>query len=403
MKRPIIPPLGFAHPQGIPDPDLNALQQAHVRSPRLVTVDVPILGGDDVSRRFYQFVKDFPMTPSKIPFELTLNKFEFSITSDSLQHIARNQLIGTDPLPVREVRSKSLQFRLKCVSAAPNTEAFPISSWVVSDTVWPEMIFMTINSNDYSQNVLEVRRKLHHGKDLPIDLTNYIRAGKNEIIVSIPRMTTEIKKREYFIAVEEIEILQHNEIIDMCKEQSIPAAKVVEEIQKKLSGPTEDDDLIIVASDLSIDLTDPFTARIFEIPVRGKNCLHRECFDLETFLLTRGSKLKRTGQPSRQPSMVDVWKCPLCSLDARPYNLQCDQFLVSVREELQKQDNLDVKAILVTADGTWRPKPESQSSHKRKSTTGEDDGDSVDGGRPSKKSTNGCKATMVEIIDLDDD
>ncbi|KAA8564964.1 hypothetical protein EYC84_010733 [Monilinia fructicola] len=363
MKRPIIPPLGFAHPQGLPDPDSNALQQAHVRSPRLVTVDVSKLGSDDVSRRFYQFVK-------------VLDPLRFTAA----------------------YLSQSIDWH-RSFTTAPNTEAFSISSWVVSDTVWPDMVFMAINSDDHCQNVLEVRRKLHHGKDLPIDLTTYVWAGKNEITVSMPKMTTEIKKKEYFIAVEEIEILQHHEIIDLCKEQSIPAAKVLEEIKKKLAGPTEDDDLIIVASDLSIDLTDPFTARIFEIPVRGKDCLHRECFDLETFLSTRGSKQNRTGQPS----LVDVWKCPLCSLDARPYNLRCDQFLVSVREELQKQNNLDVKAILVAADGTWRPKPDSQSSHKRKSTTGEDDGDSIDGGRPSKKSTGGSKAVVVEIIDLDDD
>ncbi|QSZ33266.1 hypothetical protein DSL72_002854 [Monilinia vaccinii-corymbosi] len=401
MKRPIIPPLGFVHPQGILTPGLNALHQARARSPRLVTVDPPKLEGDGVSRRFYQFVKDFPMTPRKIPFELTLNKFEFLVPTDSLAHMPRDRLIGTDPLPVREVRSKSLQFRLKCVSAAPNAEALPISSWVVSDTVWPDMIFMVINSNDHYQNALEVRRKMHHGKDLPIDLTPYIRAGTNDIEISMPKMTTELKKREYFIAVEEIEILQHNEIIDMCKEQSIPAAKVVEEIKKKLAGPTEDDDdLLIVASDLSIDLADPFTATIFVVPVRGKDCLHRECFDLETFLLTRLTKQKRSGQPS----MVDVWKCPLCSSDARPYNLRCDQFLVSVREELQKQNNLDVKTILVAADGTWRPKPEPQPSHKRKSTTGQDDDDdSVDGDRPSKKSTNEAKAAVVEVIDLDDD
>ncbi|ESZ94466.1 hypothetical protein SBOR_5184 [Sclerotinia borealis F-4128] len=403
LKRPIIPPLGFVHPQTIPDPDSNTLHQSHVRSPRLVTVDVPKLGGDDTSRRFYQFVKDFPMAPRKIPFELTLNKFTFQVPTDALTHISRDRLIGTDPLTIREVRSKSLQFRLRCVSTAVDTEEFPVPSWVISDTVWPEMIFMDINSNDYYPNTLEIRRKMHHGKDLPIDITPYIRAGTNEITISMPKLTTAIKQREYFVAVEEIEILQHDEIMDMCKEQSISAATVVEEIKKKLAGPTEEDDeLLIMASDLSIDLTDPFTTRIFEIPVRGKDCLHRECFDLATFLLTRVSKPKRP----EQPSLVDGWKCPLCFFDARPYSLQYDEFLASVREKLQKQDNLDVKSILVTADGTWRPKPELHSSHKRKSTTGgdgDDDDDSIDEDRPSKKSTHGVKTSVVEIIDLDDD
>lgn len=395
MKRPLIPPHGFMHPQGIPDPYLNALHQADVRSPRLVTVNVP--QGDDTARRFYQFVKNFPMAPRKIPFELALNKFEFHIPTDTINHISRDRLIGKDPLVVREVGSKSLQYRLRCLSDVAGTDAFPVSRWVVSETVWPDVIFMDINGKE-----LEVRRKQHHGKDLPVDVTPYIHAGINVITISMPKLTTAIKQKEYFIAVEEIEILQHGEIMDICKEQRIPAATVVEEIKKKLAVPTEDDDeLLIVASDLSISLTDPFTSRIFEIPVRGKNCLHRECFDLATFLLTRISKPKRP----EQPSMIDVWKCPLCSADARPYSLLLDEFMASIRDELQAQDNLEVKSILVAADGTWRAKPEPQPSNKRKSTTGGDDDDdeSIDGNRPSKKSTNGVNKAVVEIIELDDD
>ncbi|KAF7883489.1 uncharacterized protein EAF02_005409 [Botrytis sinoallii] len=395
MKRSFIPPLGFIHPQGIPDPDMKALHQANLRSPRLVTIATPNLGCDGVSRRFYQFVKDFPMAPTKIPFESSLNRLEFQISADALTRISSDKLVAKECLMVREVKSQSLQFRLRCVSAVADANEIPISRWVVSDTVWPEMIFVDINSHE-----LEARRKWHHGRDLPIDITPYVNSGTNEITISMPKLPTTTKEREYFLAVEEIEILQHNEIMDKCKEQSIPAATVVEEIKKKLAGPTEDDDeLSIVVTDLSIGLTDPFTSRIFEIPVRGKNCLHRECFDLATFLSTRPSKPKRPDQPC----MVDVWKCPLCSEDARPYSLRYDEFLASVRDKLQEQDKLDVKTILVAANGTWRPKVESQPSHKRKSTTDDDDDDSIDEERPRKKSTNDVRHTVIEIIELDDD
>jgi hypothetical protein len=108
--------------------------------------------------------------------------------------------------------------------------------------------------------------------------------------------------------------------------------------------------------------------------------------------------------------MVDVWKCPLCGADARPYSLRLDEFLVTVRAELEKQNNLDVKAILVAADGTWRPKPEPRPAHKRKSTTGEDGDEDGEAERIRKKRsvsaaggpTAGNKAA-VEVIELDDD
>jgi hypothetical protein len=402
LKRSFIPPLGYSHPSQLPDPDRTALHQAHIRSPRLVAIDMHEPRGDDASRRYYQFVKEFPLPPKKLPFERVLSKLEFEISEHTLAHIAKDKLIGTDPLAIREVKSKTLQYRVRGVYAKQDTDEMSVSTWVVTETGFDEMMFLEINGHE-----LEIRRKLHHGKDLPIDVTPYIQAGKNVLTIAIPRSSTSLKTKNQFIAVEEIEILQHNEIMDLCRRNRIAAAETLQAIKKSLSSPPdEDDELSMVVSDLSIDLADPFMAKIFEIPVRGNNCLHRECFDLTTYLLTRNSKPKRP----KQPCMIDVWKCPLCGADARPYSLRLDEFLVTVRAELEKQDNLDVKAILVAADGTWRPKPEQRSAPKRKSTSREDDDEDGDTERIRKKRsvsaagvpTVASKAA-VEVIELDDD
>jgi hypothetical protein len=201
----------------------------------------------------------------------------------------------------------------------------------------------------------------------------------------------------WFLAVEIIEILQHNQIIEMCHQNRVPASHTLNKIKKSLAGPSgdDDDDIAMVVSDLSIDLADPFMSRIFEIPVRGSSCLHRECFDLETFLLTRNSKPKRPDQPC----MVDVWKCPLCGKDARPYSLQIDDFLASVRAILAEQGNLDVKAILIGSDGQWRPKEDLKRSH-----LDDDDDDSTDDEKERILAANQARSKRtVEVISLDDD
>jgi hypothetical protein len=91
----------------------------------------------------------------------------------------------------------------------------------------------------------------------------------------------------------------------------------------------EDDDVALVSANLAIDLTDPFTSRIFTTPVRGVRCRHRECFDLKTFLISRSNKLHEVAcMPDR--------KCLLCGGDATPRCLRVDDFLVSVREKLEK-------------------------------------------------------------------
>ena len=58
--------------------------------------------------------------------------------------------------------------------------------------------------------------------------------------------------------------------------------------------------------------------------------------------------------------MLDEWRCPVCNADARPQNLILDCFLVEVREELLRQKRLSTKAIVIEADGKWRPKLETR-------------------------------------------
>jgi hypothetical protein len=72
-----------------------------------------------------------------------------------------------------------------------------------------------------------------------------------------------------------------------------------------------------------------------------------------------------------------------------------------VRNELAKQDNLDVKAILISPDGNWRAKPEPK-PQKRKAPY--DDDDSSDDEQPRKNSIGDAnKKKVVEVIELDDD
>jgi len=357
LQRPLVPPVGYVQPSQPTNPDLTALHQAHIRSPRLVAADLEYqLPEHDQSRRFYQSIKKFALEPAMIPVTAAVSRFQFTVNEQDFPLIAVDKPSNMGPVPTREFRRGTLQYRLRCVQAQRDTTKFTTPEWVISDTAWPETVYLKINGEH-----LEVRRKIHHGKDLPVDITRYIlppspdRVAANLIKVSTPRLHKTLKPTVYFLAVEVIEILQHPQILDMCQQRRIPASQTLDGIKKSLAGPADDDDdFAMVISDLSIDLADPFTARIFDIPVRGNSCLHRECFDLETFLLTRNSKPKQPGQPS----LVDAWKCPLCGRDARPYSLLVDDFFVSVRAKLAEDNNLDVKAILISADGTWRPKPE---------------------------------------------
>jgi hypothetical protein len=102
--------------------------------------------------------------------------------------------------------------------------------------------------------------------------------------------------------------------------------------------------------------------------------------------------------------MVDVWKCPLCGRDARPYNLEIDDFLASVRSKLAEQDNLDVKAIWISADGSWRPKEAPRSSVKRSHPEDSEDSSDEDSRKERALSAGDqVKSKETEVIALDED
>ncbi|KFZ17393.1 hypothetical protein V502_04618 [Pseudogymnoascus sp. VKM F-4520 (FW-2644)] len=399
IRVPLIPPVGYTPPYQFPQPDRSALHQAHLRSPVLRAVDADDgMATDQPAQKYYQAVQSFAAGPTTLVDSPLLTELSFSVPKHIFRNVAEDKFSDPTAPLVRELQQGTLQYRVRCTRMNSGAEMEP-SDFVVADTNWPPTIFMEINDS-----VLEIRRKTHHGKDRPVDITPHVFAHgpkkENMLRVSVPRPAKTANDILYSIAIEVVEVFRHQQIVDMCmNEQRVMAKDTIDEIRAKLSSSNadEDDDVALVSANLTIDLADPFTSRIFTTPVRGAKCRHRECFDLETFLISRSNK------PQEVACMPDVWKCPLCGSDASPRSLRVDDFLVSVREKLEKDGDLDVKAILVTEDGSWTVKPEAAPAVRKKSRGGagsvpREDGDHSSPAVPSRQ---GSRA--VEVIEVDDD
>ena len=358
-----------------PEAARSGLHQAHLRS--------PVLGAsqpDTDQALLYRYVECCVISPQKIG--IPNDTMKFGITQDMFDKIppAQPARRAGEP-PVRKLTEHSNTFRLRC--AAITTKGFPDEkTWVEADNVWPDDLFLEVNGT-----MLEPRRKLHHGRYLPIDLTAYVKPGKNELNVTVNRMSTDTRPYEYALAVEKVKLMKHEDIaID---EKMIGAKDSSAAIKKSLSGSDDDDDIVITYSNMSIKLFDPFTqSKMITTPARGKGCLHRDCFDLETFL----SACKRE-QPG-WPTVTDCWRCPICRGDVRPQTLVIDGFLLEVREELAKKNLLDTRAIVVEEDGSWKPKAEERTGVRSKSLEREERAAPTTSTVPPKK--------VVEIIELDD-
>lgn len=363
-----------------PDWTRSGLHQTHLRSPDLGPVE---LRTD--SPPLYRYVVGFRVPPTKLKKSIPTQTFTFNMSGKAIDRIAKTDAPQTTgQAPYRRITEHSSLYRLRC--AVVPKGGFPSeSAWVTADNIWPEDMYFELNGKQ-----LEIRRKLHHGRYLPIDLSSLLRVGENMLKVSRTRRKEDFRSHECALAIESVGVLSHDSIKDSV--HRIPATESLSAIKKSLAGADGgDDELAVTSSALTIKLFDPYSGcKIFDVPVRGSNCLHRDCFDLETFL----KMCKR--QHSGWPTVVDCWRCPLCRGDVRPQMLVVDEFLVEVRQELGKQGLLDTRAIIVNPDGSWKPKPEEATGVRSASLEREERGS-----MPRPSSTTPAPKRTIEVVELD--
>lgn len=388
---------------------LMAIHQVHARSPERTR------RSGDADERYYQSVHSFAVAPFQLAF---LHQLDIAISSEQYSQLCRTKELpdlGGNPVTttVHEYTNGSLRVRARCcrlLSEKPIAE----SEWVTKENMWPEHIYIRFNDKS-----ITIRRSTHNGKDLPVELTDFVLPGVNKLqVATSSKGPTSADRRSnlFYMAIEVVASASHSEIMERVQNNGrIDREVTLDKIRSRIDCVPDEDGITIIdrtgdtTQELSIDLTDPFSANIFEVPARGVSCTHMECFDLETWLVTRPTKqqIKCSHKeictcPKRaEPSEPDKWKCPICFGDARPGSLRVDTFLEDVRKKLQSENKLDTKSILVAADGTWRPVIE---------PAGDDDDSDVDG--PASRKTcatlrdGPSKSTSIErapmdIIELD--
>jgi len=339
------------------------LHQAHIRSPRQLPDSLA-----EASERHYQSVRKLALRPVSVAPRAAVHKLKFHLSDKDRDRLAHVETMQDSLSRAQRYRNGSLRIRVRCCYVVDDqVPDMSDSEWVMKQVTWPERVFLEIN-----RIPLSIRRKAHYAKDLPVDIVASVLLEENHLHVWVPEAADcprdVPKDSQPYLAVELVETLSHSAILSLIKTHGIqPRSTTLGLIEKRLacSKDTDNDEIAMVNHEIAIDLADPFSSRIFKIPVRGIDCTHLECFDLETWLNSRLGKRKTCmfgawslsckTCPS-EPSFVDKWKCPLCSSDARPYSLRIDEWLSGVRDKLEADGNLKAKSIVVSADGTWKIK-----------------------------------------------
>lgn len=384
--QPLFPPVGqrlstTTHP----NPIVAALHQHQARSPLLTVIDD--YGRPIMNTKYFRYVEGVAILDSRLKVgKRQHTEFYFYIGQDDAALLSGTREGQKGAPLVRNVRVGSRFGRVRCIDATKidDVRGDNQRAWVTANQVWPEYVTVIFNNKH-----LDVRKKIHYGKDLPIDVTAAIQFGNNQFSVSIIAPQTE-DPTEYAVGLETIQL------IDAAGAKGLTGVLPYEEARQRILRRLQNDDpdIEVVNSCVVINMSDPYTSRIWNIPMRGRSCRHDQCFDLDTFLETRTSK--RPGQPCDP----DEFKCPICGGDARPRSLVKDEFFEVLRAELAQRDRLDANAIVMQPDGTWEVQEEEKTGE-----TGDGSGrrpagpraESAAGARPREGNSTGGPMEVIEI------
>ncbi|KAL8762770.1 MAG: hypothetical protein Q9184_001310 [Pyrenodesmia sp. 2 TL-2023] len=383
-QRPLLPPSGQTLlSTAQPSPAATAIHQYDARSPVLTAMDYSDLCKSDI--KYFRCTYGVTILGDRLKLGSRQHvEWRFPIDEAMAELLSGTSEPQNGCLPVRRVEVGSVFCQLRCVDANKLVGAIEESDWFVARHVWPSNVAIMLNGLP-----LDVRKKLHYGRDLPVDLTARIKKGTNILSVAIIQGPKE-DKTEYAVGVESVRLVD----TEAAKALTgvLPYVEARQRILQRLQN--EDPEVQVVDAFITLNLTDPHSSCMWDIPMRGKTCHHDQCFDLDTFLQTRSSR--RAGQPCEP----DQFKCPICDADARPQSLVRDEFLDSLRETLVKMNRLDAKEIIMQQDGSWRIKEEEKT------------GESGDGsGRLSRANPRGAPVAgrrghdarrEIETIELDD-
>ncbi|KAI4165983.1 MAG: hypothetical protein LQ342_000414 [Letrouitia transgressa] len=380
----LLPPPGQSIPTtAYPNPIMTALHQAHARSPILKMTTG--YDGQETNTKYYRFIKGVAVLPNRLKLQVRHHiKWNFDIQQENFALLTGTVDGKNGAPPSRIVQLGSRFCRIKCIDASQLGNIISEAHWVVANHIWPPNITVLLNGR-----ALEIRKKIHHGRDLPVDVTSLVKEGNNTLSVSTLRSQPN-QKTVYAIGLETIQLTDAEAIkSDISKLGRISGQQRI----MNRFGET-DPDVQIVGSSVVLDLTDPYTSRIFDTPIRGRTCQHSQCFDLEIFLQTRSSKAPE------QPCDPDSFKCPICGADARPQSLLQDDYMMALRDQLATMNRLDAKAIILHQDGKWDIKEQEETGEK-----GDGSGQrSVKGREASTTALE--RASLLretEVIEIDDD
>jgi E3 SUMO-protein ligase PIAS1 len=227
----------------------------------------------------------------------------------------------------------------------------PPSSETV-DIAFPQQIEIKVNGHDVKANFRGIKKK--PGSTNPVDVTAFVRTRDIHGAAKV-EITYALTDRIYDVA---IVLAKRADVEDLV--QKVKAGRVIskERVLQEMKSRAEDDD--IVAGPTIMSLKDSVSYLRIQVPCRGTQCKHYNCFDLHSFL--------------EMQKQAPLWTCPICDKHASFENVVLDKYFEDILERAPR----NVDSVTVQPDGIWSADAPVSNKRQRDDDSDDSDDDSDD-------------------------
>uniref|UniRef100_A0A8C1VBB0 Zinc finger, MIZ-type containing 1b n=1 Tax=Cyprinus carpio TaxID=7962 RepID=A0A8C1VBB0_CYPCA len=197
-------------------------------------------------------------------------------------------------------------------------------------TNWPASVQVSVNATP-----LTIERGDNKTSHKPLHLKHVCQPGRNTIQITVTACCC-----SHLFVLQLVHRPSVRSVLQgLLRKRLLTAEHCVAKVKRSFSSvavSVGDDGVEQTA--IRISLKCPITFRRIQLPARGHDCKHVQCFDLESYLELNCER--------------GTWRCPVCNKAALLEGLEVDQYMWGVLNALQ---NSEFEEVTIDPSCSWRP------------------------------------------------
>uniref|UniRef100_A0A8C7MTZ1 Zinc finger MIZ-type containing 1 n=1 Tax=Oncorhynchus kisutch TaxID=8019 RepID=A0A8C7MTZ1_ONCKI len=204
------------------------------------------------------------------------------------------------------------------------------------NTNWPASVQVSVNATP-----LTIERGDNKTSHKPLHLKQVCQPGRNTIQITVTACCC-----SHLFVLQLVHRPSVRSVLQgLLKKRLLPAEHCITKVKRNFSSvaassgnTTLNGEDGVEQTAIKVSLKCPITFRRLQLPARGHDCKHVQCFDLESYLQLNCER--------------GTWRCPVCNKTALLEGLEVDQYMWGILNAIQ---NSEFEEVTIDPSCSWRP------------------------------------------------